>query len=122
MKKIFETLEEREGMYGLFHNNSIIAQRMKSAVRSTHSFNYLNPVESEAVDQILSKISRIVETKEFHKHVDSWLDIAGYATLAYNDIQRRLNEKEDDGLSMKVKELSNEERNRERMVESLKKW
>lgn len=43
----------------------------------------LTPTERESLEQILTKLARIVVGKKFD--LDSWQDIAGYATLVVDN-------------------------------------
>jgi len=48
----------------------------------------LAPDQWEALEMIMSKVSRLL-TGDSHK-VDSWVDIAGYATLVADRLKGRL--------------------------------
>ena len=80
MPEVDKILEERGKRYGDFGHNADVAQALKAVVRST---GFIIPIaQSEALDLIFTKISRIV-TGDF-SYVDNWDDIAGYATLIAN--------------------------------------
>ena len=87
---IVNTLEERQQSYGTFMNNAQIAQRLKAAMGQDTKFIFLAPDQQEALDQIASKIGRLLSGDS--NHVDSWHDIAGYATLVENRLRERGNE------------------------------
>jgi hypothetical protein len=75
-----DVLEERGNNYGDFHLHAYITQSLKNVVREEFSFDTtLSDVHKEALDMILHKIGRIVNGNP--NYVDSWQDIAGYATL-----------------------------------------
>ena len=73
------TLEERDTRYGGFINNASIAQRIKAVMHSAPNWTEMSYDKREALDQIASKIGRILTGDP--EYVDNWHDIAGYATL-----------------------------------------
>ena len=75
-----KTLSERGTSYGDFTDNAFVAQQLKDTVRSGRAWIDATGAQREAIDMILSKISRLVTGDPFHK--DSWHDIQGYAKLA----------------------------------------
>ena len=74
-------LNERAITYGSFIDVAQIAQEMKDTIRgSLDEQNVsLQADHQEALDMITSKIARIITGNS--NHIDSWLDIAGYAKL-----------------------------------------
>lgn len=72
MDNISKTLTERGENYG---NNWDAYVKLKEACKGAG----LNNLQEYAIDMILMKISRIVAGDA--GHIDSWHDIAGYATL-----------------------------------------
>jgi hypothetical protein len=72
-------LQSRQQTYGVFANNAGVAQAIKAAMH-TDRFRSLSPDKQEALDQIASKISRIV-TANASEYKDSWTDIQGYSKL-----------------------------------------
>lgn len=77
MKILAKVSKERESEYGNFRDNAYVAQEMKTlTVNPTFS-----KVQREALDQILSKISRLACGNP--DHLDGWLDISNFARLAY---------------------------------------
>lgn len=79
-KSVDEVLQERGERYGKFINNANVAQELKYAMRIDTNFDKLSADKREALDQIVSKISRIV-TANASEYKDSWTDIEGYAKL-----------------------------------------
>ncbi len=79
IKNVEETLEERGSTYGHFRTGAHIMQDLKYIARSTQGWNKMEPFQREALDMILHKIGRLLNGDP--NHVDSWHDIAGYATL-----------------------------------------
>jgi hypothetical protein len=77
-KSVEEVLAERETTYGSFEVNSAVAQDLKSLIHEAAPEGF--PLYMlEALDQIASKMSRILVGNPYYK--DSWKDIAGYAKL-----------------------------------------
>lgn len=77
-KSVEEVLSERETTYGSFEVNSVIAQDLKNIIHEAIPEGF--PLYMlEALDQIASKISRIIVGNPYYK--DSWKDISGYAKL-----------------------------------------
>ena len=76
---ISATLNERGARYGTFTDNARIAQDLKSVVRTAGKWSEMAADQQEAVDMILSKISRL--TTGDSDYLDNWHDIIGYAQL-----------------------------------------
>lgn len=77
--KLETTIAERDAQYGRFYDNARITQLVKFAFRSGPNWDKLEPDQKEALEQIASKIGRML-TGNFN-YLDSWHDIAGYAKL-----------------------------------------
>lgn len=77
-------LNERGSNYGSFKDVAGFAQEMKNAIRMCNN-SELDDDQIEALDMIASKIARIVNGDP--DYVDSWIDIAGYATLVADRLQ-----------------------------------
>lgn len=89
---IKKATDERGGQYGDFRFQAEIAQKLKTAARE-HAEKMgvkLEPYQAESIDMILHKISRIVNGNP--NNLDSWLDIAGYATIVYERLPREAKE------------------------------
>jgi hypothetical protein len=83
-------LNERAATYGSFISVALFAQEMKELIRSALDEQNagLQADHQEALDMIASKIARIITGDSHHR--DSWLDIAGYATLVADRIQGKI--------------------------------
>jgi transcriptional regulator len=83
-------LNERATTYGSFISVALFAQEMKELIRSALDEQNagLQADHQEALDMIASKIARIITGNSQHR--DSWLDIAGYATLVADRIQGKI--------------------------------
>jgi len=77
-------LNTRATTYGAFKDVAQVAQEMKNAIRICNN-SELEDDQIEALDMIASKIARIVNGNP--DHVDSWVDIAGYAQLVADRLQ-----------------------------------
>ena len=82
MKTFSKVSKKRESEYGNFRDNAYVAQEMKTLSRNPE----FSRVQREALDQILSKVSRLVCGNP--NHLDSGLDIVNYATLAYKHTKK----------------------------------
>lgn len=85
MDDIDAILEERGKQHGDFTVNASISQELKAVAQSdVGGYSSMRPVQREAIDMILHKISRILAGNPDHR--DHWDDIAGYAKLASDRI------------------------------------
>lgn len=81
------TLDERGGNYGPFSGHARAAQQLKAVVREhlrrNTRYAALDEVAKatvdEGLDMIMHKVARLINGDPLHD--DSWVDIAGYATL-----------------------------------------
>jgi Domain of unknown function (DUF6378) len=75
------TLAERGKRYGTFVGHANVAQEYKAALymHLKERSKVLAADQAEALDMIFHKIARIVNGDP--NYADSWVDIAGYATL-----------------------------------------
>lgn len=88
MADINETLKERGSRYGEFAGHSSITQDLKACIKFNPSImdKSLADDQLEALDMICHKISRIVNGDQ--DYADSWIDIAGYAKLVADRLER----------------------------------
>lgn len=87
MTDIRETLADREQSYGRFFGHATIAQELKQVLFESIGRKWVDmaPDQREALEMILHKIARIANGNP--DYVDSWHDIAGYATLVANRLR-----------------------------------
>jgi hypothetical protein len=80
-------LDEREDQYGSFMQAADTAIKIKGVMHNAIARNdlHLYPDQLLSLDMIAVKISRIVNGNPAHR--DSWIDIAGYATLVAERLQ-----------------------------------
>ena len=93
MDDINVTLKERGSRYGKFTGHAAVSQSIQQVMEGhdTDKWSAMAHDQREALFMIAHKIARIVNGD--HDYADSWVDIAGYATLVAN----RLEGKTDDG-------------------------
>ena len=83
-----DMLAGREGRYGSFQGHAKIAQDLKAVMHNAPNWSKLTDVQKEALEMIQHKIARILNgDPNYH---DSWLDVAGYATLIANRLESKL--------------------------------
>ena len=78
---INDTLKERGARYGKFEDHAWVSQKLKRTIYKELKAQKksLTADQWEALDMICHKIGRIVSGDA--DYADSWIDIAGYATL-----------------------------------------
>jgi hypothetical protein len=83
-------LDTRATTYGSFEDVANVAQEFKNiaydSLKARQKTIYAD--QAEALDMIFSKIARIVNGNP--NYVDSWTDIAGYATLVADRLQGKI--------------------------------
>jgi hypothetical protein len=87
MTNINETLAQRGENYGEFMDNARTSQNFKSYVRKEHKkvWDEMAYDQKEALEMIFHKIARIINGDP--DYADSWVDLAGYATLVANRLK-----------------------------------
>jgi hypothetical protein len=83
-------LDERAATYGSFMDVAKVAQQLKH-VAASHTIAVgveLSHDKIEALEMIFSKIARILNGNP--DQIDSWIDIAGYATLVADRLQGKI--------------------------------
>lgn len=77
--KIEDTLEERENNYGNFKTHAGISQNMLGIAKKGSGWEKMSATQKEGFEMIVHKLARLANGNP--NHLDSWHDIAGYATL-----------------------------------------
>ena len=82
-----KVIDKRGEQYGSFMQSADTTVRIKGIMHNAVARNevHLYPDQLQALDMIATKISRIVNGNP--NHTDSWIDIAGYATLVSDRLQ-----------------------------------
>jgi len=81
---ITETLKERGSRYGPWDTNAVVAHNIKHAFEESRNWASLEAYQSEALDLIATKISRILNGDP--NYLDSWHDIIGYVKLVEQEL------------------------------------
>ena len=89
-----EILAEREKRYGYFRGHAGISQGMKRVMMNATGWPRMSDDKREALEMILHKIARIVNGDP--EYIDSWKDIAGFATLVVRNLEKARMENRDD--------------------------
>ncbi len=95
MDAVDETLEERGEVYGDYRGGSELRAGIMGAIDIRHRdvrARQIDPVLRVYIFDIVNKLARLATSPE---HLDTWLDIAGYATLAKDALQEEQNAKTD---------------------------
>jgi len=88
MEDIQKTLDERGKTYGSFRLQAERSQLLQGLVQYHSSGNTLLPYQQEALQMICVKLARIMNGDP--NYVDSWKDIAGYAQLVVNELEKEV--------------------------------
>jgi hypothetical protein len=81
------TLKERGITHGDYPSQALTADAIRAEIIHSLSYPAMTAVQRDALLMIAVKISRICNGD--HRAGDTWLDIAGYATLAYDYLQEQ---------------------------------
>lgn len=81
-----KTLEERNNTHGDFGINAMISQELKEYFAKYPGWDTLSDVQKESLDMFALKLSRILSGMS--NEPDHWRDIAGYAMLVVNDLEK----------------------------------
>lgn len=84
---IEEIIRRRQTVYGSFATLALIAQQLKAVAFAAPGAADMQPMHKEALELIFTKIARILNGDAACR--DSWVDIAGYATLVSDYAQKK---------------------------------
>lgn len=86
--ELHDVLLERGSNYGPFDKHALITQKLKAVIAEGRGKERpFNAYAAEALEMICHKIGRIVNGNA--EYADSWVDIAGYATLVAEIIKEQ---------------------------------
>lgn len=85
MSKVDEILKNRDEIHGNFENVAYTAQCLKNQIKIAD--NELPLIMRESLDLICTKMARIANGN--CNEIDHWLDIAGYAQLVVNRLNKK---------------------------------
>jgi hypothetical protein len=86
MTPVGEILQQRGDRYGEYINVATTTQEIKAIIARGANIEAADYEMRESMDMIASKIARIVSGDPYYK--DSWQDIAGYAQLIVDKLDR----------------------------------
>lgn len=86
MGEIKDVLAERGKRYGEFEHQAEYAQGMKRIFQSSPKWEKMKDDQRESLELIANKIGRILNGDP--NYDDSWVDIAGYAKLIADRLQK----------------------------------
>ena len=86
MDSIEKTLEDRGKKYGVFEDHACTTRGIKNAMLNSRNWRVLDNDQAEALEMIAHKIGRILNGDS--DYADSWIDIAGYAKLVADRLER----------------------------------
>lgn len=85
-----QTLIQRGNRYGDFSEHAEISQQLKEVIYSHMSMEGVKPYMRESMEMICHKLARIANGDPYYD--DSWRDIAGYAQLVVDELNKDSNE------------------------------
>ena len=89
MSNVEETLKQRGSKYGSFVTHAEYAERFNNIYEDSPNWKTMEPDCKEALRIIANKIGRILNGDP--EYNDNWHDIAGYAVL----VEQRINREKD---------------------------
>ena len=92
MSEINNTLNERGERYGKFKDVASTTYALQEILRDAKSYKHMSDDQVIALDMICNKMARIVNG-DFN-FIESWHDIAGYATLVEQELSVTTSDKE----------------------------
>lgn len=111
-----DIITERNKTHGDFDENARVAQSFKDIMRGAAGWSYTTLAQRQALDEIATKISRIVSGRMFF--ADHWIDIEGYAALGRGVQPKKENE---DGLGTAQASRNNMDRRERRQNRRVKR-
>jgi len=85
-KSLDNILTERGDRYGNFLGQAVLSQYLTGVMHNHDKWKDLRADQKEAIEMICHKLARIVNGDP--NYADSWIDIAGYATLISDRLER----------------------------------
>ncbi|MDJ1139640.1 DUF6378 domain-containing protein [Marinicella marina] len=79
------TLNSRGAEYGEYKERSSIEQRLKDTIRDMPTWDSMDDYQKSSLEMIVHKISRLCGNPD---NEDTWHDIAGYASLVVNNLDK----------------------------------
>ena len=90
MSEIADTLKQRGDRYGSYRCVARTSQELKDVIRRSYNVrnNSLEWYQQESLDLICNKLARILNGDPNYR--DSWVDIAGYAQLVVDELDKNV--------------------------------
>ena len=90
MSEVTDVLKERGNRYGSYRRVAMVSQLLKDTIRQSHNVqcNSLEWYQLESLDLICNKLARILNGDPNYR--DSWVDIAGYAQLVVDELDKNV--------------------------------
>ena len=85
-RTIEDVLIMRGNRYGQYRNVSEFSQALKDIVHKAPSWDKMEPYMQESLELICNKLARICNGDPYYD--DSWNDIAGYAQLVTDELEK----------------------------------
>lgn len=82
---IEQTLADREDRYGRFVDHARLSQHLAQVMHTATQWDDLPSIVKESLEMIQHKVARILNGDPYY--LDSWHDIAGYATLVEQHLE-----------------------------------
>jgi len=79
-------LDERAKNYGPFKDMATITQNLKEILHAAPTWKNMQADQQESLEMIVHKIARILNGQP--NYADSWVDIAGYARLVSERLEK----------------------------------
>jgi len=86
VNKIGRVRRDRGTTHGDFRDGAKFVQTVMRAAQAAPNWTGLSDVERECLHHIFQKIQRLVCGSS---HLDHWVDIAGYAGIAADDMEKK---------------------------------
>lgn len=101
MEEMQTTLTQREVNYGSYNAHAHTAQCLKGVMENSSKWQSLSNEQKESLHMIAHKVGRILNGDP--NFIDSWRDLAGYATLIVNSLSKTDGATDNKVVKLKVK-------------------
>lgn len=82
---VSKIIDERAKTYGTFVGNARISQGLKKVMQTAPKWEELADDQKESLELVATKLGRVLNGDP--NFVDSWRDLAGYATLVVDRLE-----------------------------------
>lgn len=88
MQEIEKLLEERGSVYGDFYAGTLAEASILGILRNNYSDAHHAELSLKHQVWLSKIITKLVRLSVSPNHLDSWIDISGYATLVANTLEK----------------------------------